>query len=210
MQHSIDARGDQCPIPLIKAKKALKTLKAGDCLTVVVDNEISMQNLLKMAEQLKIKAKGTRQDTDYQTEFFYGGELFNEADSGEEERCDMPVKGPEALSQKKTVVVIASDKMGSGKEELGSILMKGFLYALAGLEELPSTLLFYNSGVRLTCSPAETIGDLKELEARGVEILSCGTCLDYYQLKDSLAAGSITNMYTIVERQIEADRIIRP
>ena len=99
--------------------------------------------------------------------------------------------------------------MGHGNDELGKILMKGFIYALSQLEELPKTILFYNGGATITTEGSASIEDLKSMEAQGVEILTCGTCLDYYGLKDKLCVGSVTNMYTIVEKLSQADKIIK-
>ena len=100
--------------------------------------------------------------------------------------------------------------MGEGSEELGRILIKGFLFALTQQEHLPSTVLFYNGGAKLTTEGSASLEDLKTLEANGVEILTCGTCLDYYGLKDKLAVGGVTNMYVIVEKQMQADLVFRP
>lgn len=100
--------------------------------------------------------------------------------------------------------------MGEGSEELGRILIKGFLFALTQQEHLPSTVLFYNGGAKLTTEGSASLEDLKTLEANGVEILTCGTCLDYYGLKDKLAVGGVTNMYVIVEKQMQADLVLRP
>ena len=100
--------------------------------------------------------------------------------------------------------------MGEGSEELGQILMKGFIYALTELDELPSTILLYNSGVKLSTEGSNSINDLKTLQAQGVEILSCGTCLNYYELTEELEVGEVTNMYFILEKMSQADKIIRP
>ena len=108
------------------------------------------------------------------------------------------------------VVVIRSSYMGEGSEELGSVLIKGFIYALSQQDNPPETMLFYNGGATLTTEGSDSIEDLKSLEAQGVEILTCGTCLDYYHLKDKLVVGGVTNMYSIVESMAEAGKIIRP
>ena len=100
--------------------------------------------------------------------------------------------------------------MGSGNDELGKVLIKGFIFAVTQLDELPEQMLFYNGGAVLTCEGADTLEDLKNLEAQGVEILTCGTCLDYYGLKEKLQVGSVTNMYAIVEAMNRADKIICP
>ena len=109
-----------------------------------------------------------------------------------------------------TIVVVSSDRMGSGNDELGKVLMKGFLFAITQLDVLPRKMLFYNGGATLTAKGSDPLEHLKPLEAQGVEILTCGTCLDYYQLKDKLAVGTVTNMYSIVEAMAEAGKIIRP
>ena len=100
--------------------------------------------------------------------------------------------------------------MGEGNEELGHVLIKGFLFAVTQLDELPKTMLFYNGGAKLTTEGSESLEDLKSLEAQGVEIMTCGTCLDYYGLKEKLKVGTVTNMYSIVETMNQAGRIIRP
>ena len=112
--------------------------------------------------------------------------------------------------KKKKIVVIRSGKMGEGNDELGAVLMKGFIYALTELEELPETILLYNGGAPLSCEDSDSLEDLKTLEAQGVEIMTCGTCLNYYGLTDKLAVGTVTNMYAIAEKMSEADTIICP
>lgn len=109
-----------------------------------------------------------------------------------------------------TVVVVSSDRMGSGNDELGKVLIKGFIFAVTQLDTLPKTMLFYNGGATLTTEGSDSLEDLKSLEAQGVEIMTCGTCLDYYGLKDKLAVGTVTNMYSIVETMAKAGRIVRP
>ena len=112
--------------------------------------------------------------------------------------------------RKKKLVVLRSGKMGEGSDELGTALMKSFIYALTELEELPETILLYNGGAYLSCEGSDSLEDLKSLEAQGVEIMTCGTCLNYYGIADRLAVGSVTNMYAIAEKMAEADTIICP
>ena len=119
------------------------------------------------------------------------------------DQCLIPAK-------KKTVVAVTADHMGEGNEELGKVLIKGFLFAQTQLETLPDTILFYNGGAKLTCEGSESLEDLKDLAARGVEILTCGTCLNFYGITEKLQVGSVTNMYDIVERMSSADRVIKP
>ena len=109
-----------------------------------------------------------------------------------------------------TVVAVSADHMGEGDEVLGKILLKGFLFALTQQETLPKTVLFYNGGAKLTVEGSPVLDDLKGLAEQGVEILTCGTCLDHYGIKDQLAVGEVTNMYMIVEKMEQAVRGVRP
>ena len=108
------------------------------------------------------------------------------------------------------VVVISSGTMGNGEEELGKALMKAFIFALTKQDTYPDTILLYNGGAYLSCEGSDSLEDLKFLEAQGVKIATCGTCLNFYGLTDSLAVGSVTNMYDIVETMGKATKIIKP
>jgi len=119
--------------------------------------------------------------------------------------CELPRNG-----KKNTVVVISSKAMGHGGDELGTALMKGFICALSQQETLPTTILFYNGGANIPVEGSVSLEDLKNLEAQGVEIRTCGTCLHFYGLTDKLAVGEVTNMYTIVEKMTGADLIVKP
>ena len=111
---------------------------------------------------------------------------------------------------KKVVVAVSSAQMGSGSEELGRTLLKGFIYALGQQDQLPETILFYNGGASITCEDSPALEDLRSLEAQGVEILTCGTCLNFYGLTDKLQVGGVTNMYTIVEKMTGAGLLVKP
>lgn len=212
MKKTVDARGEQCPIPVIRAKQELKNLSQGDSLCVLIDNEISMQNLMKMANQLNIKAENKKTNDGYSVEFFYIGEGIKITEVKKENYGDVSIYQSmtflEKYKKKQVVIVISSDKYGKGEDTLGQILMKGFIYATSALEDLPKTIIFLNSGVNITCKGSDSLEDLREMENQGVEIISCGTCLDYYNLKDKLMVGLISNMYTIVEKQMFADLVI--
>jgi len=108
------------------------------------------------------------------------------------------------------VVVLSANTMGSGDECLGKAMMKAFVFEMKRKDQLPETILCYNSGAYLSCEGAETLEDLKSLESEGVNILTCGTCLDFYGIKEKLAVGSVTNMYEIVEIMEQAGHILRP
>ena len=109
-----------------------------------------------------------------------------------------------------TVVAVDTDAMGRGSDELGRTLMKGFLFALGQLPQPPKTLLFYNGGAHLTCEGSASLEDLRALAEKGTEILTCGTCLNYYGLTEKLAVGGVTNMYAIVETLANAGKVIQP
>mgnify|MGYP000470503497 CR=1 FL=1 len=131
--------------------------------------------------------------------------IFTVGEQTEEEKAQAGA-GCEACipdSRTDTVVVIANDKMGEGSEELGKTLLKAFTFALTQQDNLPKTILFYNGGASLTCEGSPMLEDLKTLEAEGVEILTCGTCLNFYGLTEKLAVGGVTNMYVIAEKMLE-------
>lgn len=207
---SVDAMGDACPIPVVKTKNAIKALRGPGAVETLVDNEIAVQNLMKMAGQ---KGYGAASEQLAPNRFKVTLTIDKlpegaAAQSGEEENCTVTPEGDAA--RKNTVAVIASSKMGEGSDELGALLMKGFLYALSRLDEPPKTVLFYNGGASLTCADSPALEDLKSMQARGVEILTCGTCLHYYGITGRLAVGEITDMYTIAERMAQAQSILKP
>ena len=181
----INMLGKACPIPVIEARKAIQGLgETGGIIKVIVDNEIACENLKKMADGLG-----------YQNKFQAIGEEYFEMEIIVGESRQVEVKGQKVTQ---TVVSIGRDTMGQGEEALGKILIKGFIYSLTELEELPSHILFFNSGVKLACKGANTIEDIKKLETLGCKVYVCGTCIDYYQKKEELLVGEITNMYGIV------------
>lgn len=188
----VDAIGQVCPVPIIMTKNALKDIEEGQ-VEVSVDNRISLENLQKMSKEMGY---------DYTVE--ESGDIFKIVINKMRESVEL------RESEENTVVVIDSLHMGKGDVELGRILMKGFIYTLSEIEELPKIILFYNEGVKLAIEGAESLQDLKSLEERGVEILSCGTCLNFYGITEKLRVGSVTNMYTILERQMKATRVIKP
>lgn len=198
---TVNAMGDNCPIPVIKTKKAIAALTGPETIEVLVDNEIAVQNVTKMTSGSGGKVTSEKLgDAEFKVTIeMEGAPAADEAEA---------VCVPDARDN--TVVVVSSDRMGSGNDELGKVLIKGFIFAVTQLDTLPKTMLFYNGGATLTTEDSDSLEDLKSLEAQGVEIMTCGTCLDYYGLKDKLAVGTVTNMYSIVETMAKAGRIVRP
>jgi len=203
---TVNAMGDACPIPVVKAKKALQQLTGAETVEVLVDNEIAVQNLTKLAKQQECTVRSEKLgEAQYRVVMEVGEKAVGEnADSIPEVCAVIPA------AKKKVVVAIASDRMGSGNDELGKVLIKGFIFALTQQDQLPSAILFYNGGATLTTEGSASLEDLKSLEAQGVEILTCGTCLNYYGLSDKLAVGEVTNMYVIVEKLTGADLVVKP
>ena len=196
----VDALGLVCPKPVIMAKKALK---AYDEIKVKVDNPTSRENLEKMALVMGLDCETFQEGNVYSIVMKKNGQAQDEASNAPQ--AQQTVGRPDDSY----IVVCSSNVMGAGSDELGTALMKSFIYTLTEAEKLPDTVIFYNGGVHLTCKDSPCLEDLKNLEAAGVEILSCGTCLNYYGKTDDLAVGSVTNMYVIVQRQQEATRIIK-
>ena len=199
---TVNAMGDNCPIPVIKTKKAMDALTGPETIEVLVDNEIAVQNVTKMA-----KGAGGEVSSEKLGEASFKVTIQMQG-APENVQEEDPACAPDARSS--TIVVVSSDRMGEGNDELGKVLMKSFIFAVTQLDQLPKTMLFYNGGATLTTEGSDSLEDLKSLEAQGVEILTCGTCLDYYGLKEKLVVGGVTNMYSIVEAMTGAGRIIRP
>ena len=202
----VNAIGDACPIPVVKTKNAIRELGGSGVVEVSVDNEIAVQNLLKMAKQKEYEADFEKKsNTEYiVTINVNGGEV-----SDAKPVTKTTVKSDE-IKLKETIVVIDSDKMGDGDEEFSKTLLKGFIYALSSQDIPPAKILFYNTGVRLTTEGSASIEDLKVLEKAGAKIYSCGACLNNYGLTEKLSVGEVTNMYDIVSYLMEADLVIRP
>ena len=206
---TINAMGDTCPIPVIKTQNAIKALTKAEEVEVLIDNEVAVQNLTKLAGSLGCAVKSEKKaEKEYRvvitvTEDKLQGQAAQEKTEAAEAACI-----PDARDN--TVVVISSDKMGEGEEELGKVLIKGYIYALTQLETLPKTILFYNKGAYLTCEGSASLEDLKSLEAQGVEIMTCGTCLNFYKLTEKLQVGTVTNMYVIADTMAKAAKVIKP
>ena len=195
-KYTVNAMGEQCPIPVVKTQ--------GDAeITDFVDNETAVQNLTRMGRTA-------------------GAEVLAEKKSDREVHVILRVKDrqPSAGIQEEVncipdvksdfVIAVDTATMGRGNDELGKVLMKGFLFAVTQLDELPKTILFYNGGATLTTEGSDSLDDLKSLEAQGVTIKTCGTCLNYYGLTEKLKVGEVTNMYDIVETMAKASKVVKP
>lgn len=186
----VDCRGLACPQPVINTKKAVEETASGK-ITIIVDNEVAKTNVVKFAVANALGAAVEPKDGEYHITIVKGvGQEIPAA--GKQVLTDVP----EASGQ---VYLITQETLGHGSPELGAVLMKAFMTTLLEVRPEPEALLFINSGVKLTVQGSPVLEQLQVLSKRGVNILSCGTCLDYYQRKADLTVGEITNMYTIVE-----------
>ena len=201
---TVNAIGDACPIPVVKTKKAIEALTADETVVVLVDNETALQNVTKAARTMGFEVQ---QETVSDKEFKITIQVVKGVAAPAEE-------APAACCcegyKKNYVVAVSSDKMGEGSEELGKVLIKAFFFALTQQDELPGTIIFYNGGVKLSTEGSPVLEDLKNLAAQGVEVISCGTCLNFYQLSEKLAVGEVSNMYDIVEHLRKADIVVKP
>ncbi|ADL11895.1 sulfurtransferase-like selenium metabolism protein YedF [Acetohalobium arabaticum] len=184
----VDARGLDCPQPVIKTKDAINK---GEKVETLVDNKTACKNLQKLGDKMNCNVEVMEVDDDFQLTFIPEEELVTSSTTSEE-LDDTGDSGGK-------VYFISSDVVGEGDQELGEILIKGFTYTLTEIAPKPKAIVFMNDGVKLPTLNDEVIDNLKILEEAGIEIISCGTCLDYYGLKDELAVGEVSNMYTIVE-----------
>lgn len=210
MNKIVDARGLACPLPVVNAKKAAEEMKDGEILTVLVDNEIAVQNLQKFVKQKGYEAFGEKKaEKEYEVTIQVKTGMVKQETPMEEIEKEEMVCSPDSR-KKGMVVVLSANVMGTGDEKLGKALMKAFVFAVTKQDYLPETILCYNTGAYLTCEGADTLEDLKILEAEGVNILTCGTCLDFYGMKEKLTVGTVTNMYEIVEKMENAKTMVRP
>ena len=200
----VNALGDACPIPVVKTIKALAALGGAGTIETLVDNEVAVENLKRLASEKGCGVSVEKAaEKEWHVTFDVPEGLSVDAGEADDAQC--------LVSAKKSLVIqVSSDAMGAGSDELGRNLMKAFIYAVTQQDELPATMLFYNGGAHLTCEGSPALDDLKALAEQGVEILTCGTCLNHYGIADKLAVGEVTNMYVICQKLEQASNIVRP
>lgn len=196
MNNIIDCRGLNCPMPVINTKKYLEEIESG-VATTIVDNEVAKNNVVKLVSKLGYDHEVKENEGIYEIKITKG--------ICENKICEEIKIG---TANESLTVAIGSNVMGQGEEELGKILIKGYIFALSEAEVVPTDLIFFNSGVKLTVEGSNVIDSLKKLEEKGCKIQVCGTCLDFYNIKDKILVGEISNMYSIVETMNSAGKVI--
>lgn len=191
MSNIVDARGLNCPQPVILTKRVMDKDEA-DRLVTIVDQTAALENVTKLAQSQGYDVEVEDKEGDYYITMIRSSEI----------------PADDLDTQENIAILITSRYFGQGDEELGRILMRSFLYTLTELNGRVNNIIFMNSGVFLSTEGSEVLEILQGLSQEGVEILSCGTCLDFYGLKDKLAVGEITNMYTATDILSRADRSI--
>lgn len=193
MNSIIDCKGLQCPVPVVQTKKYFDSIESGES-TIIVDNLVAKKNIVKLAEGSGYKSVEEEKDGLYFIKIT-------------KEKCE--ALNTEIKEEKKFTLVVSTDKLGLGDDKLGEMLMKSYIFALSEADTIPSDLLFINGGVKLAIESSPVLGSLKKLVERGTNILICGVCLDFYDIKEKLSVGEISNMYTIVQLMNNADNTIK-
>jgi selenium metabolism protein YedF len=194
----VDCRGLACPIPVLKTKEALEKIEEGT-ITVIVDNKASKENVKRFAQKVGCSVEVEEKDGLYYLTITKGkGQTEVQGEQKGEKR------------EKEVTVLVASSYVGE-EEELGKILMKGFLKTFLNASPKPTKLILINAGVKLACqgSDPEILEALKELQESGTEIICCGTCLEYYGLLDKLQVGAPSNAYDVVQALTNSDLVVR-
>jgi len=201
MEEIIDARGKACPQPVLMTKKALEDREEGT-FSVVVDSAISKDNVVRFATSQGCETRVEEKGKEFHMEVIKGKGVAAVKERHSE---------PETDSRKENITVyIHSNRMGQGDDELGAILIKGFIKTIKDVDPKPRRMIFVNSGIFLTTEGSELIDALKELEEMGIEILSCGTCLDFFNRKEKLQVGLASNMFDITSALMQADKVVIP
>ncbi len=190
----VDCRGLACPEPVLRAKNALEQ-KPGNTLKIVVDNQAARDNVMRF-----LRSKGLDPQLEEEQSLYFITAVNQVSEN-------QPLKKDSGLNrsfenldlQERPALFISTDQLGTGSSELGHLLMRNFIYTLTKQDDPPGALIFMNAGVKLCIAQSPVLEELKELEEGNVTILVCGTCLDYYQLKEEHQVGQVSNMYDIAE-----------
>ena len=199
----VDAKGKLCPVPIIMTKKAINEIKENESLKILIDNETSVKNVKRFLEENGMKVNTEKKGNVFELTVNKTGDIPETTNA--EDYCSI-----DDTKVSNYVVAIQRNRLGDGAEELGTILIKGFINTLPEVSLKPKTIVFLNSGIFLALKDSPVLESLKKLESLGVEILACGTCLDFYKKKEELGVGKISNMYDILEKLSHAGNVVYP
>jgi selenium metabolism protein YedF len=192
----VDARGLACPQPVIQTRKAMEEAER---IETLVDNETALSNVSRMANKAGWQVNVAAEGNEYRIALAKGTAVA---------QAEPLTVGKAEVASGPLVLVVSADTMGRGDAELGSILIRGFFHTMGEVEPLPGVIIFFNTGVRLACEGSLVLDDLCALAAEGIEILACGTCLNYFELTEKLAVGQVSNMYDIAETMLRAGKVV--
>ena len=201
----IDTKGMKCPQPLVMAKKTLREIDVGATFELITNNDASKNNLERFLKDNNTPFECSSSSGIHSFRITKGAGTFSSGTP--EDYCEAPPQKPEQ-AKADYVVVFDSETMGSGNDDLGMILIKSFLTSIDETAGLPDAMLFYNSGVKLALKDSLVLEELSDLQEKGVNILLCGTCLNFYNIKNDIAVGLISNMLEITEIMTTASKII--
>jgi len=201
MTKTVDARGLSCPAPVLMTKKAVEkdTL---DRFEVLVDNEAARQNVSRFLAAQNFSVSTNQEGSDFKINAQRQGDAL-EVTKEPEISCDT-----NAGHQQKIMVLISTDRLGYGDDELGRKLLISFIKTLKEMGDELWRLALVNNGVKLTIENSSVLADLMAYEKEGLTILVCGTCLSYFNLLEAKRVGQTTNMLDIVTAMQIADKMI--
>lgn len=197
----LDVKGMKCPMPLIETKKALKEIEKNEALKVIIDNETSVKNVEHFLTDNGMDISKTEKNGICEI-------VVNKQEGDLEDVQAEAYCSPSEKTDNSYVVMFAKDRLGEGSEELGNVLVGGFLNTLNEREVLPDKIIFINAGINLVLNDSPALPLLKDLADKKVDMVSCGTCLDYFGKMDELAVGRVSNMYEILESMLAVQKVI--
>jgi len=201
----VDTRGELCPAPLIATKRALKDPETGNSFLILTDNKTSLDNVSRYLKDNNTPFTVSESSGTWTLTVTKSGDFDESVKAEDYCTTDVP-----HFTKGDFIVVISSDKMGEGDDDLGHLLMGNFIKALKDLDNLPGKIVFYNKGVTLVTKKSPLIDHLTDLERMGVEILLCATCVNHYNIAEQTGAGILSNMYVIAEAMASAGKIVKP
>jgi len=204
----IDAKGLPCPQPVVLAKNALDEIEEG-IVDIIIDNESASENVARLARNSGYGVRIREEDGDLIVRIEKKKARKNKPLSPQRKNNVSAQSHKSTKKEKESITVfVKSDTMGKGNDKLGKILMRAFFLTLLEAKPRPDKLIFVNTGVKLTVDGSKVVDSLKKIQKKGIDLLVCGTCLDFFNVKDKIKVGRISNMLEIVDSLVNADKII--